>query len=131
MRYRIRVPLHYPYKNELTPSVRIGAFVRFQRIKREWGWMLKMAKPSPRPQGQLARRLHIIRVYSTKQRPFDVGNLYYPAAIIIDHLVNLGWLRNDSPKWLADVHCSQRKSGSTECWTEIVVEDVDMIRGDE
>lgn len=124
MRYEIRVPLAYPYKNQLTPSPSMRSFIRFKEVKQEWGWYLKSCARVHR-QGPLPRRLTITRVYSKKQRQFDIGNLYYPAAIIIDLLVGIGWLRDDNPKWLSDLHCNQRQSQSPECWTEIVIEDVD------
>jgi hypothetical protein len=116
----IIIPIRYPYKNELTPSVGIGAYLRFQAAKRTWHLCTPNAPASWRSIN-LARRVSITRLYSGRQRPFDIPNLYYPLAFIIDNLVKRRWLPDDDPRYLVDVRCSQRRCLIGETKDETVV----------
>lgn len=107
MKVRLRIPLKLPYKNELTPSYDKGAFFRYQAVKREW----KDAIPNPLPEQRAlgARRLTIVRIMTTRERPFDTGNVYYAAAAIIDIVAKKGWLVDDTPDLLDLLKPVQRR----------------------
>ena len=123
MRYVIVVPEAFPYKNELTPSPGLRSYLHYKHLIEQWGWLLKKHSPTPRPQGQRSRRLVITRLYVGKQRAFDIGNLYVGAAIMIDHLVKMGWFRDDTERWLSYLRCRQMKVAGVAC-VEFVIEDV-------
>ena len=124
MRHVLSIPLKYPYKNELTPSPTLRAYLHFKELSKEWFYSIPKASRLLR-QANVPRRLIITRIMGTRDRPFDVPNLYYAAAIIIDTLVKKDWLRDDDPRFLVDVTCNQRKEHG-ERRTEIIVEDVDL-----
>jgi len=98
VRIRIKVPLKLPLKNTLTPGPGNGPFFRFMAVKRQW----KSAIPDPLPH-QIAdgpRRLTIVRLMTTRERPFDTGNVYYACAAIIDIVAKKGYLVDDTPDLL-------------------------------
>ena len=98
MKIRLRIALKLPYKNELTPSYDRSAFFRYMGVKREWEQAIPKAQEHQRALG--ARRLTIVRLMTTKERPFDTGNVYYACAAIIDIVVHKGYLVEDTPDLL-------------------------------
>ena len=108
MTITLSIPIRYPYKNELTPSLDRGAFLRFQARKREFYLCTPNAPPSWRRE-KLPIRLIITRLIGKRQRYFDVPNLYYPLAFIVDNLVKRRWIPDDDPRYLVAVRCIQRR----------------------
>lgn len=118
---QLRIPLKLPYKNELTPSVTRGAFFRYMAVKREW--KAAIPDPEPRQRADGPRRLRIVRLMTTRERPFDTGNVYYAAAAIIDIVAKKGWLVDDTPDLLELEKPVQRLAVGSELapstWIEI------------
>lgn len=92
---RLRIPIKLPYKNQLTPSPGLHSFRRFISVKKEWERAIPEALDRQRATGP--RRIRIVRLMTTRERPFDTGNLIYSAAAIIDIVVAKGYLVNDNP----------------------------------
>jgi hypothetical protein len=111
-RIRLMIPLKLPLKNELTPSPDKRAFFAFQAVKRKWWHAIPEALPHQRATG--ARRLTIVRLMTTRERPFDTGNVYYSCAAIIDIVAKKGYLVDDTPDLLELEKPVQRRAEAHE-----------------
>lgn len=125
VKIRLRIPLKLPYKNELTPSYDKSAFFRYMGVKREWEQAIPKAQEHQRALG--ARRLTIVRLMTSRERPFDTGNVYYAVAAIIDIVAHKGYLVDDTPDLLDLEKPVQRRAVGDEVApsTYIEIEDLD------
>ena len=98
MKIRLRIPLKLPYKNELTPAPGPRTFRVFMSVKGKWNKAIPEAAPHQRALGP--RRLTIVRLMTSRERPFETGNIYYAAAAIIDIVAKKGYLVDDTPDLL-------------------------------
>jgi hypothetical protein len=115
----LRVALKLPYKNELTPAPGPHAWLRFVKVKRDWGRCIPPVSVSQRARGP--RSVRIERVMGPRERRFDTANVYFAAAAILDVLKQRGWLVNDS-----DVQCRleqplQRRAREGEMYPSVVL----------
>jgi len=124
MKIRLKIPLKLPYKNELTPSYDKSAFFRYMGLKREWLAAIPKAAPDQVALG--ARRLTIVRLMTTRERPFDTGNVYYAAAAIIDIVAKKGWLVDDTPDLLELEKPVQRLAAGDELAPSTYIEIEDL-----
>lgn len=124
MKVRLKILLKLPYKNELTPSYDRSAFFRYMGVKREWEQAIPDAAPHQRALGP--RRLTIVRLMTTRERPFDTGNVYYACAAIIDIVAKKGYLVDDTPDLLELEKPVQRRAlpGEIAPSTYIEIEDL-------
>jgi len=124
VKIRLKIPLKLPYKNELTPSYDKSAFFRYMGLKREW--QAAIPEPTPEQRALGARRLTIVRLMTTKERPFDTGNVYYSAAAIIDIVAKKGWLVDDTPDLLELEKPVQRRAAGDEVAPSTYIEIEDL-----
>jgi hypothetical protein len=124
MKIRLRIPLKLPLKNTLTPGPGNGPFFRFMAVKREWKAAIPDALPEQRALGP--RRLTIVRLMTTRERPFDTGNVYYAAAAIIDIVAKKGWLVDDTPDLLELEKPVQRRAIDDELAPSTYIEIEDL-----
>lgn len=90
---RLRIPLKLPYKNQLTPSPDPNAWWRFLAVKREWTKAIPGPAEHQRATGE--RQMRIVRVMGPGERKWDIGNVHYASAAIIDIVAKKGWLVGD------------------------------------
>lgn len=106
MKIRLRIPLKLPLKNTLTPSYDKRAFFAYMGVKREWWKAIPDAREDQRALGP--RSVRIVRLMTTAERPYDVANVWFSAAAILDILVKKGYFVNDTPDLLTLKEPEQR-----------------------
>jgi hypothetical protein len=124
VKIRLKIALKLPYKNELTPSYDKSAFFRYMGLKREWQAAIPKAVGEQLALGP--RRLTIVRLMTTRERPFDTGNVYYAAAAIIDIVAKKGWLVDDTPDLLELEKPVQRLAAGDELAPSTYIEIEDL-----
>ena len=100
---RIRVNLKLPYKNQLTPSPGLYAFRRYCAVRSEWDKAIPVApgyNPAevapPLPPGGPRKWVQVTRIMTKRERRFDLSNIWYSIAALLDALVKRGHLRDDN-----------------------------------
>lgn len=109
MKIRLRIPEKLPYKNELTPSYDHRAYFSFKTVIKTWSKAIPDPTEEQRALG--ARSLTIVRIMSPRERRFDVGNVYYSCAPLIDIMAKKGWFVGDEPDLLDLEKPVQRLAG--------------------
>lgn len=84
------------------------------------------------PGGQLPRtpkRVVITRYWAKRQRAFDHANLVGGAKPLVDAMVRVGLLVDDSPEWFEGYY-RQARDPDGRGWTVIVIEEVEEVEPD-
>ena len=70
------------------------------RLKKDMKWSLICAYGMPLPDGKRQRLCHLVITVYQKTRRFDEDNLHGACKPVIDCLKEMGFIYQDSPKWL-------------------------------
>jgi hypothetical protein len=99
----------------------------YRKLRNDYGWALKAANAASKlGQATGPRRVLIIRLMGKGAQRFDPDNLAGGAKPLVDELVTLGVLIDDTDA-AATITYSQRKTGAT--GTRIEVEDLETTGG--
>lgn len=86
----------------------------YRRERDEWMLWMQAAKGNQMiTRAQAKRRVRLVRMYTGRQRPFDVDNLIGGCKQVVDGMVRAGLLRDDSKQW-AEIEYDQEKAGPKE-----------------
>ena len=88
---------------------------------KEWEWSIRAATSRPLP---IAAGKMKVKITSMRRYLLDVGNLIGGAKGLIDALVRLGVIKDDSPKW-AHITYEQKKCYPNAAQTIIEVQKYD------
>jgi hypothetical protein len=115
---RIEVPGVPPSHNVLRRKYRNHhAYARLREKWRRDLWYSATPLLRARLLGVGAQK-KIVKILISHKRYFDVDNAYAACKPILDAMVGLGWLKDDSPEWL-ELRVDQEKVNGA--WTRIEV----------
>jgi hypothetical protein len=82
----------------------------YKRDRDAWQWVLKIERIKQRiPTATERRRVTLTRIYSGRQRAFDLDNLAGGMKLVVDAMVREELLMGDGPKE-AEIHYAQERS---------------------
>lgn len=85
----------------------------YKRDRDAWQWEFKVARINARiPSAIAKRRVMLTRLYSGRERAFDVDNLVGGMKLVIDAMVREGLLIGDDPA-RAELHHGQRREATS------------------
>jgi hypothetical protein len=138
-RYRLRILLRPPSKNDVKPDMGIfqmgrrqipAAWIRVKRLEDDWRRAIPEALPDQRATGR--RRVLFTRVMGPNERYFDVWNLAGGLnSVVIDIIVRKGWLLDDRYDCVDLAEPIQRRAVGDEPapMTYIDIEDLEEAAG--
>ncbi len=117
--WELVLPLKWPSQNELGANSRGFAGRKYRAFKAKFhGYMHNFKRVVPTATGW--RRAHILRLYGKRCRPFDYANLVGGGKPMIDSMVDLGYLLDDSPKlFLGSYHQAANPTGAHEIFIRL------------
>jgi hypothetical protein len=131
MNVRLVIDLKPPSKNDLRPDPRVMrrgsvvlpcAYLRWKGIEREWHRALKQPTEEQRAVGR--RALRFVRLMTPREKRMDRWNLEGGLnLVVVDLLVEMGWLIDDDENSVEMLPAVQRRAGPGEqapaTWIEI------------
>jgi len=132
-RVRLVVPIKPPGKNDLRPDPRVtrmgqsilpSAYLRWKGYERKWRKALEDLAPREDQRASGRRSLRFTRIMSAHEKRMDRWNLEGGLnLVVVDMLVQLGWLLDDDEDCVEMLPAQQRRAWGDEVapatWIEI------------
>jgi Holliday junction resolvase RusA-like endonuclease len=102
------VPKEPPTQNEIAQN-KGGKRFGYKRVREEFTFLVRAAmNKNGVPAATGRRRMVLTRFYTGRGRARDYGNLVGGCKAVVDSLVNVGLLVDDSEQWVDDYYLQRR-----------------------